>query len=99
MPWRGNMCQGILLFCKFLKRLRCYTLRIFRIGNQQDIAFRELFFNLDLEDVSGGEFAVGEGFGDKSDAEVVAHGGQDEVGGGQLHIRREGKTVLCKVGI
>ena len=78
--------RAFLLFCKFLKRLRCYTLRIFRIGDQQDIAFRELLFNLDLEDVSGGEFAVGEGFRDESDAEVVAHSGQNQVGGGQFHI-------------
>ena len=42
--------------------------------------------NLDLEDVSGGEFAVGEGFRDESDAEVVAHSGQNQVGGGQFHI-------------
>ena len=61
-------------------------MRIFRIGNQKDITFWELLLNLDLEDVSGGEFAVGEGFGDKSDAEVVAHSGQNQVGGGQFHI-------------
>ena len=72
---------------KLLKRLRCHALGIFRVGNQQDVALRELLFNLDLEDVPGGEFAVGEGFGDESDPEVVAHGGQNQVGGGQLHIR------------
>ena len=61
-------------------------MRIFRIGNQKDITFWELLLNLDLEDVSGGEFAVGEGFRDESDAEVVAHSGQNQVGGGQFHI-------------
>ena len=61
-------------------------MRIFRIGNQKDITFWELLLNLDLEDVSGGEFAVGEGLRDESDVEVVAHSGQNQVGGGQFHI-------------
>ena len=68
MPWRENMCQGIFLFREFLKRLGCHTLGILRIGDQQDVAFRELLFNLNLKDVSGGEFTVGEGFRDKSDS-------------------------------
>ena len=79
--------HGAYFFREFLESFRCHALRIFGVGDQQDVSFRKLLLHLDLEDVSGGEFAVGEGFRDEPDPSVVAHGGQNQVGGGQLHVR------------
>lgn len=82
---------------KLTKCSGCGTLRILCIMHHRNPAVWHVIGKVNLKDASGIQSTFYKFRWQKTDAEVVLYGRQDQIGSCKLDCRSEGKPAFCKV--